>query len=236
MIMSCGWQAPGGEREASSVILVPRGVREEPSLVKAVQLLASNFLPDLVRPLESARNPANGHFPSTLNRPQSQVAAALGSHRPFGDRVSRASGQAVRVAWLDSAEGRGGGCSPRSSQSGEGCSERVLICGHHPHLPALLQQANICCAGGGGGGKCSRDPGWEGFLEEEIVAGCFVHFVSHRASLVITWSLRGGALCWYGVSASLPLGFSHVVLLSAAPSRRFPRPLEGYSSICHLLA
>lgn len=90
--------------------------------------------------------------------------------------------------------------------------------------------------GGGGGGKCSGDPGWEGFLEEVIVAGCFVHFVSHRASLVITRALRGGALSWYGVSASLPLGLSHVVLLSAAPSRRFPRPLEGYSSICHLLA
>ena len=44
---------------------------------------SSNFLPDLVRPLEPARNLANGHFPSTLNRLQSQVAAALGSHRPF---------------------------------------------------------------------------------------------------------------------------------------------------------
>ena len=103
-----------------------------------------------------------------------------------------------------------------------------------PSCTSATSQHLLCW--GDGGGKCSRDPGWEGFLEEEIVAGCFVHFISHRASLVITRSLRGGALSWYGVSASLPLGLSHVVLLSAAPLRRFPRPLEGYSSICHLLA
>ena len=45
--------------------------------------------------------------------------------------------------------------------------------------------------GGGGGGKCSGDPGSEGFLEEVTVAGCLVHFITHRAPLGVMRSLRG---------------------------------------------
>lgn len=132
------------------------------------------------------------------------------------DPVSRASGQAVRITRLDSAEGQGEGVLPGAASPGRDAVGLFSSVVTTPIFLYFRSKPTSAVPGAGRGGKCSRDPGSEGFLEEVTAAGCLVHSIRHRAPLGITRPLRGASLSWCGVSSSLPLGPNHVALLSAA--------------------
>lgn len=132
------------------------------------------------------------------------------------DPVSRASGQAVRITRLDSAEGQGEGVLPGAASPGRDAVGLFSSVVTTPIFLYFRSKPTSAVPRAGGGGKCSRDPGSEGFLEEVTAAGCLVHSIRHRAPLGITRPLRGASLSWCGVSSSLPLGPNHVALLSAA--------------------
>lgn len=107
--------------------------------MKAVQLFASEFLPDVVRPLEPCKKSGQWPFPIHLNRLITQAAALKRRRsvfcRPF-PRGFRASGSAHLAG--PSRGMRAEGAFPTSAQTGEGCGEHGLTCGRHPHLPSLL--------------------------------------------------------------------------------------------------